>query len=67
MIPGNDAVREVLGHLRAGSVVELRGRLVDIEGQEGGMTTSLSRSDTGRRRLRDTAGLVRTRAGAPLT
>ena len=47
VIPGNDAVRKVLGHLRAGNVVELRGRLVDIEGQEGGMTTSLSRSDTG--------------------
>jgi hypothetical protein len=47
VIPDNDAVRSVLGRLRAGSVVELRGRLVDIEGQEGGMPTSLSRSDTG--------------------
>ena len=38
---------EVLGGLRAGSVVELRGQLVDIEGSEGGMRTSLSRGDTG--------------------
>jgi hypothetical protein len=28
-------------------VVELRGRLVDIEGREGRMRTSLSRDDTG--------------------
>jgi hypothetical protein len=27
--------------------VELRGRLVDIEGKEGGMRTSLTRDDTG--------------------
>lgn len=47
MIPDNDAVRGVLGRLRAGSVVELRGRLVDIEAREGGMSTSLSRTDTG--------------------
>jgi hypothetical protein len=47
VIPENEAVRRTLGRLRAGSVVELHGRLVDIEGQEGGMRTSLSRSDTG--------------------
>jgi hypothetical protein len=47
LIPENDAVSEVLGHLRAGSVVELRGRLVDIEGSEAGMRTSLTRDDTG--------------------
>jgi len=47
LIPDNDAVRAVLSRLRAGSLVELRGRLVDVEGQEGGMPTSLSRSDTG--------------------
>jgi hypothetical protein len=47
VIPANDAVRAVLARLRAGSLVELRGRLVDIEGKEGGMPTSLSRSDTG--------------------
>jgi len=47
VIPGNEAVRAVLARLRAGSLVELRGRLVDIEGTEGGMPTSLSRSDTG--------------------
>ena len=37
----------VLGRLRAGSVVALRGQLVDIEGGEGGMRTSLTRGDTG--------------------
>ena len=37
----------MLGRLRTGSVVELRGQLVDIEGREGGMRTSLSRGDTG--------------------
>ena len=40
-------VSGVLGRLRTGSVVELRGQLVDIEGSEAGMRTSLSRSDTG--------------------
>src|SRR5690349_11928242 len=34
VIPGNEAVRHVLDGLRAGSVVELRGQLVDIEGEE---------------------------------
>ena len=47
VIPENDTVRAVLGRLRTGSVVELRGRLVDIEAREGGMSTSLSRTDTG--------------------
>ena len=47
LIPENDAVSSVLGRLRAGSVVELRGRLVDIDGSEAGMRTSLSRDDTG--------------------
>jgi len=47
VIPDNDVVRRVLARVRAGNVVELRGRLVDVEGKEGGMTTSLSRSDTG--------------------
>jgi hypothetical protein len=47
VIPGSDAVRATLDRLRAGSLVELRGELVDIEGSEGSMTTSLSRSDTG--------------------
>jgi hypothetical protein len=47
LIPGNRAVGEVLGHLRAGSVVQLRGQLVDIEGREAGMRTSMSRGDTG--------------------
>jgi hypothetical protein len=47
VIPGNPVVRSVLGKLRRGSVVELEGELVDIEGTDGGMRTSLSRADTG--------------------
>jgi hypothetical protein len=47
IIPANPAVSGILGRLRAGSVVEFRGRLVDIEGGQSGMRTSLSRSDTG--------------------
>lgn len=47
VIPDNDEVRAALARLRAGSVVELRGQLVDIEGGEGGMRTSLRRDDTG--------------------
>jgi len=37
----------VLDKLRIGSVVNLEGRLVDIEGKEARMTTSMTRSDTG--------------------
>jgi hypothetical protein len=47
VIPENESVRAQLTRIRAGSLVELRGRLVDIEGQEGGMRTSLTREDTG--------------------
>ena len=47
VIPENAAVGRVLDGLRAGSVVELSGQLVDIEGSDGGMKTSLSRTDTG--------------------
>jgi len=47
LIPENRSVGRVLGGLRAGSVVELRGRLVDIEGRDSGMRTSLTRADTG--------------------
>jgi hypothetical protein len=47
VIAENHQVREVLGDLRPGSVVEIRGELVDIEGGDGGMRTSLSREDTG--------------------
>ena len=46
VIPADDSVRSSLARLRPGSVVELRGRLVDIEGPEN-MRTSLSRDDTG--------------------
>jgi hypothetical protein len=47
VIPENSSISGLLGRLREGSVVELRGQLVDIEGGEGGMRTSLSRGDTG--------------------
>jgi hypothetical protein len=47
VIAANDAVRATLERLRAGSVVELEGQLVDIEGRDAGMSTSLSRNDTG--------------------
>jgi hypothetical protein len=47
VIPGSDDVRAVLDELRAGSLVELRGQLVDIEGAETRMRTSLTRDDTG--------------------
>jgi len=47
VIPGSANVRDILGRLRTGSIVELHGRLVDIEGREGGMKTSLTRVDTG--------------------
>ena len=47
LIPENPGVGEVLRRLRAGSVVELKGRLVDIEGREAGMRTSMTRADTG--------------------
>jgi hypothetical protein len=47
VIPANEAVRSVLTALRVGSVVELRGQLVDIDGPETRMRTSLTRTDTG--------------------
>jgi hypothetical protein len=47
VIPADATVGAALRQLRAGSLVELRGRLVDIEGGQGGMRTSLSRDDTG--------------------
>jgi hypothetical protein len=47
VIPDNVAVRAVLGRLRRGSIVQLEGELVDIEGKDGSMATSLSRTDTG--------------------
>jgi hypothetical protein len=47
VIPENEAVARSLEQLRAGSIVRFSGRLVDIEGSDGGMRTSLSRTDTG--------------------
>jgi hypothetical protein len=41
VIAANESVRGALGALRAGSVVELRGQLVDVEGKESRMRTSL--------------------------
>jgi hypothetical protein len=47
LISGTPAVDRTLARLRAGSLVQLRGQLVDIEGANAGMRTSLSRTDTG--------------------
>jgi hypothetical protein len=47
VIPADGGVRAALDALRAGSVVELHGRLVDIAGPETRMRTSLTRLDTG--------------------
>jgi hypothetical protein len=47
VIPGDEAVRKALSRIRPGSLVEFRGRLVDIEGNETRMRTSLTRADTG--------------------
>jgi hypothetical protein len=47
VIAGSEAVRAILGRLRTGSIVELQGQLVDVQGREGDMRTSLSRRDTG--------------------
>jgi hypothetical protein len=47
VIPDNASVRSVLGKVRRGSIVEFEGELVDIEGPDARMATSLSRSDTG--------------------
>jgi len=47
VIPDNAAVRAALGRLRRGSIVQFEGELVDIEGSEGRIATSLSRTDTG--------------------
>ncbi len=47
VIPADDAARVALSRLRAGSLVELEGHLVDIEGPEARMRTSLTRTDTG--------------------
>ncbi len=47
VIPANTAVQRTLDTLRVGSVVELAGQLVDVEGKEGSMNTSLTRGDTG--------------------
>jgi hypothetical protein len=47
LISASPDVGEKLARVRAGSLVQLRGQLVDIEGTEAGMRTSLSRTDTG--------------------
>lgn len=47
VIPENSGVSDILGRLRTGSVVEFRGRLVDIEGGDSGLRTSMTRTDTG--------------------
>jgi len=47
VIPDNPAVRATLKKLRRGSLVTLEGELVDVEGKDGSMQTSLTRQDTG--------------------
>jgi hypothetical protein len=47
VIPASPTVQRTLDHLRTGSVVELSGQLVDVEGRDGSMNTSLTRTDTG--------------------
>lgn len=47
VIPDNAAVRATLDAVKRGSIVEFEGELVDIEGREGRMATSLTRTDTG--------------------
>ena len=47
VIPASQPVRATLDRLRVGSVVELHGQLVDVEGHDGHMSTSLTRTDTG--------------------
>ena len=48
MIPANDWVRDKLDDVRSGDLVQARGRLVDVDRDDGFYwRTSLSRSDTG--------------------
>ena len=47
VIPDNAVVRSVLGKVRRGNIVEFEGELVDVEGPNGHMSTSLVRTDTG--------------------
>ncbi|MGD8998814.1 MAG: hypothetical protein PVF75_00245 [Granulosicoccaceae bacterium] len=48
MVPASDEVHEVLGDVREGHVVRLRGYLVNVRGKDGWhWNTSLQRTDTG--------------------
>lgn len=47
VIPGSEGVRAILKQLRSGSIVEFEGELVDVEGAQGTLRTSLTRKDTG--------------------
>jgi len=47
VIPDNAVVRSVLGKVRRGNIVAFEGELVDVEGPNGHMSTSLVRTDTG--------------------
>lgn len=48
MVPSNRATRRALRRLRAGEVIRVSGRLVDVEDADGGgARTSLRRDDTG--------------------
>ena len=47
LIPATESMWSVLQAVRVGDVVQLTGRLVDIDSSEGQMRTSLTRGDTG--------------------
>lgn len=48
MIPANDWVRDRLGDVRTGDIVQLRGKLVDVDRTDGfRWRTSMTRDDTG--------------------
>lgn len=48
MIPANSWIRQKLKDVRAGNIIQLKGFLVDVEGEAGfTWTTSLRRDDTG--------------------
>ena len=48
MIPADSRIKKKLKKIRRGDIVQLRGQLVDIDGESGWRwRTSLSRDDTG--------------------
>jgi len=47
IIPANDTVKASLDSIRVGSIVTLRGELVELNGPDGRMKSSVTRQDTG--------------------